>query len=139
MALIKCRECGKKISDKTNICPNCGYKNKSVSKLIIIILSVIIVILLFLLSILYIKDELNDEREDKYNIDNNYITNSDALDIALKDLNVNIDDIYDLSSELESKFGKTVYDIDFKYNRFEYEYYIDAKSGEIIKSFRQLD
>ncbi len=26
MALIKCQECGKEISDKANVCPNCGYK-----------------------------------------------------------------------------------------------------------------
>ena len=25
MALIKCPECGKQISDKANVCPNCGY------------------------------------------------------------------------------------------------------------------
>lgn len=25
MALIKCTECGKEISDQANICPNCGY------------------------------------------------------------------------------------------------------------------
>lgn len=26
MALIKCIECGKEISDKTEACPNCGFK-----------------------------------------------------------------------------------------------------------------
>lgn len=25
MALIKCQECGKDVSDKAKICPNCGY------------------------------------------------------------------------------------------------------------------
>ena len=25
MALIKCPECGKEISDKATVCPNCGY------------------------------------------------------------------------------------------------------------------
>lgn len=28
MALIKCKECGKEISNKADKCPNCGYKNK---------------------------------------------------------------------------------------------------------------
>lgn len=28
MALIKCKECGKEISDQAEICPNCGYKLK---------------------------------------------------------------------------------------------------------------
>lgn len=29
MALIKCSECGKQISDKASFCPNCGVTNKS--------------------------------------------------------------------------------------------------------------
>ena len=29
MALIKCKECSKEISDKADICPNCGYTNKN--------------------------------------------------------------------------------------------------------------
>lgn len=29
MALIKCKECGKEISDKADMCPNCGYTNKN--------------------------------------------------------------------------------------------------------------
>lgn len=33
MALIKCKECGKEISAKTNICPYCGYENQSKSKI----------------------------------------------------------------------------------------------------------
>lgn len=28
MSLIKCKECGKEISNKAEICPNCGYKNR---------------------------------------------------------------------------------------------------------------
>lgn len=28
MALIKCEECGKEISDKSKKCPNCGAPNK---------------------------------------------------------------------------------------------------------------
>ena len=29
MALIKCPECKKDISDKAEVCPNCGYELKS--------------------------------------------------------------------------------------------------------------
>ena len=28
MALVKCSECGKEMSDTIKKCPNCGYKNK---------------------------------------------------------------------------------------------------------------
>lgn len=38
MALIKCRECGKEISDKAKTCPNCGYKLKSINKRTLILL-----------------------------------------------------------------------------------------------------
>lgn len=31
MALIKCPECGKEISDKASSCPNCGYPIESLS------------------------------------------------------------------------------------------------------------
>jgi rRNA maturation endonuclease Nob1 len=31
MALIKCTECGKEISDKAKTCPSCGAPVKSVS------------------------------------------------------------------------------------------------------------
>ena len=32
MALIKCPECGKEISDKATICPNCGYPVSEMNK-----------------------------------------------------------------------------------------------------------
>ena len=28
MALIKCSECGKEISDKAKVCPHCGFENR---------------------------------------------------------------------------------------------------------------
>ena len=28
MALIKCNECGKEISDKAKVCPHCGFENR---------------------------------------------------------------------------------------------------------------
>lgn len=32
MALIKCPECGKEISDKATLCPNCGYPISQISE-----------------------------------------------------------------------------------------------------------
>lgn len=32
MSLINCPECGKEISDKAKMCPNCGYQNENVKK-----------------------------------------------------------------------------------------------------------
>ena len=33
MALIKCRECQKEISDTAKVCPHCGYKLKNIQKI----------------------------------------------------------------------------------------------------------
>jgi len=42
MALVSCKECNKKISDKAKKCPNCGYEKKVISwKLIVLILFII--------------------------------------------------------------------------------------------------
>lgn len=47
MALVKCKECGKEISDTIKKCPNCGYKEKKpVNKKMIIIVSGIIALLI---------------------------------------------------------------------------------------------
>lgn len=32
MALIKCPECGKEISDKAEVCPSCGYPVDEIGK-----------------------------------------------------------------------------------------------------------
>lgn len=52
MALIKCPECGREISDKANSCPNCGYKAKKEIKLnkrqsMILLVSIIAICVLF--------------------------------------------------------------------------------------------
>ena len=56
MALIKCKECGKEMSDQAESCPNCGYKlknktikTKKTGAIIVLIASSIFVILSLLL------------------------------------------------------------------------------------------
>ena len=47
MALVKCKECGKEISDTVKVCPNCGYREKKQidkKKLIICIVVVLVVL-----------------------------------------------------------------------------------------------
>lgn len=48
MALIKCPECGKEISDTTKKCPNCGFamKKKPNKKIIIIMFLIIVIIII---------------------------------------------------------------------------------------------
>ena len=52
MALIKCPECGKEISDKANKCPNCGCPTKNKKKKIIkynkIIMPIAVIVLAYI-------------------------------------------------------------------------------------------
>ncbi|MBQ6313497.1 PepSY domain-containing protein [Candidatus Saccharibacteria bacterium] len=68
-----------------------------------------------------------------------YIAIEKALAIALENVGANRDSVWDIDIELERKFGQVVYEVSFNYEKYEYEYYINAKSGEIIKSFKEID
>ena len=79
-----------------------------------------------------------DDNNNNNNQENsNYITRDKALQIALDNLKIKQQNVYDLDIELEYKnrYGKMVYEVSFDYNRYEYEYYIDATSGKILDSF----
>ncbi len=56
MALIKCPECGKEISDKAVSCPNCGYegfkKKKKITKKSAVIIGVIVAVIVFVIVML---------------------------------------------------------------------------------------
>ncbi len=122
---------------------------KDKKNIVIVILSIVIVVLLFFCIFMYFKieymDDVLDYKEDScitntnVNENNKYISKDDALALVLKSLNINKDSIYDLNIELENKFNTAVYELDFKYNRYEYEFYVNAESGEILKSFIERD
>lgn len=130
-------------------------KTKKKYNLLIAVLICIIVILLICCIVLFMKNEYLDEKyddvpykvedknKDNYipnnNDNDNYITKEDAINIALKDINVSKNDVYDLEVELENKYNATVYEVNFDYNYLDYEYYIDAKDGSILKSFSERD
>ncbi len=66
MALIKCPECGKEISDTIKKCPNCGYKNKKkLNKKKIVIICIISLVLLIggCISIITIKNNNTKQQE----------------------------------------------------------------------------
>lgn len=138
---------------------------KDKNKTILIILAIIIAILVIISIFLYAKLEAVDDRDDhsgyttnqnnnvnndnsSINNDNNisdnnnnsnYISKDEALEKALNSLNISQSNIYDLSNELDYKYGQTVYEIEFKYDGYEYEFYIDAETGNIVKSFKERD
>ncbi len=82
------------------------------------------------------KDKDQSEQQEE---NNGYITRQKALDIALENLNLKQSDVYDINCELDYKYGTTVYEVEFKSGRYEYEFYINAKTGKIIKSFKERD
>ena len=69
------------------------------------------------------------------------ITEQQALQVVLKNLNVTQDKIYDLDFDLEYKarYNTLVYEVSFDYNNYEYEYYLDAYTGKILDSLKSRD
>lgn len=71
MAIIKCKECGKEISEKAGQCPHCGFnykktKNKTFKIIVPILVSIVVFILGIILytiinEVLQKKYELSDE------------------------------------------------------------------------------
>lgn len=86
MALIKCPECNKEISDTAKRCPNCGYKFpiKNKKNICIIILVIIAIVIIVSGSLLYIHSQplykykhqiietLNDYKNDTISYDTAY-------------------------------------------------------------------
>ena len=59
MDTIKCKECGKEINKKAEICPNCGCRVKSNTlKIVIICISVIVVICIGYFGIKFVKQQI---------------------------------------------------------------------------------
>lgn len=63
---------------------------------------------------------------------NAYISAEQAKNIALEHARVAAQDIRAFESKLKQKHGYAIYDIEFKANRMEYEYEIDAVTGNIL-------
>ena len=68
-----------------------------------------------------------------------YIGRDKARDIALSDVGLSSSDVRALEVELDAENGKLVYEVEFKSGANEYDYEIDAKSGEIIKNHVEID
>ncbi len=68
-----------------------------------------------------------------------YIGYDKAKNIALEHAGVTENSITEYDSEFDYENGKMVYEIEFKVGTMEYEYDIDAISGEIVKSHKEID
>lgn len=97
MALIKCPECGKEISDMVKRCPNCGYKGKGQRKMVLISIGIVISIIIIgvIISVVFRTKPLT--QLEKYAVDcvldyKEKLKNPDSLqvyDIRFIDASVN--------------------------------------------------
>ncbi len=71
--------------------------------------------------------------------DKKYIGKEKAKSLALAHAGVNANNIFDYDCELEYENGKMIYEIDFNFNNYEFEYDINAVNGAIIKSYKEKD
>lgn len=65
------------------------------------------------------------------------LTRQEALDIALAAANVAAEAVYDLEAELDLERSGLVWEVDFDCEKVEYEYDIDAVTGQILKSRKE--
>lgn len=68
-----------------------------------------------------------------------YIGKEKAKEIALNHAEVLPAEISRIEVELDYDDGKLVYEVDFRHNNIEYDYEIDAKTGDIIEFEREND
>lgn len=67
------------------------------------------------------------------------ITAEDAKNIALSHAGLSGKKVHDLEVELDRERGKKIYEVSFESERFDYEYEIDAETGEILISDKEWD
>ena len=84
------------------------------------------------------------ERDDDYSAvintaGGNYISAEEAKSIALKHAGVSESDLIGYSDDLDSDYGIMHYDVEFKAGGYEYDYEINAATGDIIKSEKERD
>ena len=86
-----------------------------------------------------VEQETKGDNHSEVTKSDKYISVQKAFETALKHVGASRQQVRDVDIELEYKFGQTVYEVTFDYNKYEYEYYINAESGEIIKLFKEID
>lgn len=62
-----------------------------------------------------------------------------AKDIALSHAGVKESETRSLKIELDREHGRTVYEVEFKVGYLEYDYEIDAVTGEIVRWHKEYD
>lgn len=90
------------------------------------------------------KDDLKDDMSSVESMidgtmNNPKISKNEAKDIALKHAKLKEDEVTSLYSELETENNIKKYDVEFKKGNMEYDYEINAETGEIISFDHEID
>ncbi len=96
MALVKCKECGKEISNQAATCPNCGAKTETSIKKkhnIFVSICIITVIIMILLCVYFIhtSNPINKYKHEAISILEQYKQDKDL--ITIKELSQQLEDL----------------------------------------------
>lgn len=67
------------------------------------------------------------------------ITANDAKEAALKHAGLSDSQVTDVDIDLDRDNGKLIYEVDFNSGNTEYDYDIDAQTGEVISADKSMD
>ncbi len=67
------------------------------------------------------------------------ISRERAIELALDNAGVVIEEVRDLEAELDRERGGVFWEVDFESGGYEYSYDIDSKTGEVTKVERDFD
>lgn len=86
---------------------------------------------------LILSDQTKNEEEKSYNVTGSantseYITKEEAKNIALADAKLKESDLTYIDVEFDFDDGMMIYDVEFKTNKYELEYEINAKNGNVL-------
>lgn len=85
------------------------------------------------------RDERHDVDDEYRKNPDNYIGTEKAKSIAFEHAGVDASKVYKLEVDMDREKGRVLYEVDFKYDGWEYEYEIDARTGGIIRWDRERD
>lgn len=71
--------------------------------------------------------------------EDSYIGKEKAKELALKQAKLTAKDVSRIDVEIDYDDGKLVYELDFRNGNIEYDYEIDAKTGEFVQTERESD
>ena len=85
------------------------------------------------IALKYANVEENNSTNNNVTTSDEYIGNEKAKEIVLQHAGLNNNDVTFNKVELDVDYNLATYEIEFYYNYFEYDYEINAVTGEILK------